>query len=87
MTVQWDIPVAIEQKLQGAWGNLSRPVLEATAVEAYRQGILSRHQVGELLNMNFWQTEAFLKAHGANLHYSEEELIEDQQNLSRLLDR
>ena len=29
---------------------------------------LSRGQLSEMLGPNFWETEAFVKRHGANLH-------------------
>ena len=38
-----------------------------------------------MLGLNFWQTEAFLKAHGANLHYSKEDLEQDSQANERVL--
>jgi predicted HTH domain antitoxin len=46
-------------------------------VEGYRAEQLSRGQVSELLGLNFWETEAFLKKRGAYLHYSKEDLEQD----------
>ncbi|MCC6442401.1 MAG: UPF0175 family protein, partial [Armatimonadetes bacterium] len=69
MTVTLDMPEPLAQQLQARWGAeaLSRRILEAFAVEGYRQEFLTRHQVGELLGLSLWETEAFLKAHDALL--------------------
>jgi predicted HTH domain antitoxin len=86
MAITINLPPEIEQQLEAEWnGDLPRKVLEAIAVEGYRQGALSRGQVGELLGMNFWETEAFLKERNAYLHYSMEDLEKDRATLERLL--
>lgn len=69
MSVTINLPEEIEHQLQTAWGDLSRCTLEALAVEGYRSEVLTRSQVSEMLGLNFWETEAFLKARGAYLHY------------------
>jgi len=51
--------------LDGAQGR--RRALEMVALEGYRSGNLSRGQVGELLEIGFHETEAFLKSHHANI--------------------
>ena len=63
--------------LGGAAGDIPRRILEAVAVEGYRSKELSRGPVSELLGLNFRETEAFLKEHEANLHYSKEDLEHD----------
>lgn len=55
------------------------------AVEGYRSEQLSRGQVSELLGLNFWETEALLKEHEANLHYSKEDLEQDARANERVL--
>lgn len=77
-SVTIEIPSAIQQALQTRWGELPRRVLEAVAAEAYRQEALTRGQVGELLGLSFWQTETFLKEHGASLHYDARDLEADR---------
>jgi predicted HTH domain antitoxin len=75
LTVQ--LPDRVAQQLTGPSGDIPRRILEAVAIEGYRSEQLSHGQVSEMLGLNFWQTEAFLKAHGANLHYSKEDLEQD----------
>jgi len=53
-------------------------VLEAVAAEAYRSGVLTLHQVGELLGHGSrWEAESFLKSVQACLPYSEDDLERD----------
>lgn len=54
-----DLPEDIAKRLESAWRDLSRGALEAVAAEGYRDGTLSREQVGRLLGFSFWETEAF----------------------------
>ncbi|BDI30408.1 hypothetical protein CCAX7_24590 [Capsulimonas corticalis] len=84
MSITIELPQNIEQHLQTEWGELPRRVLEAVAVEGYRQEVLTRGQVGELLSFNFWETEAFLKSHEAVLHYSQLDLDQDRANSEKL---
>src|SRR3954463_5244798 len=85
MKVDIQIPEYIGQQLQREWLDVPRRVLEAVAVEAYRSGALSREQVGDLLGISFWQTEAFLKEHQAYLDYGVKDLEEDRASLKRIL--
>lgn len=66
---------------------MSRELLEAFAVEAYRSERLSRGQVGELLSLNFWETEEFLRQHGAFLHYDLNDLEQDREALRTALSK
>jgi predicted HTH domain antitoxin len=87
MAVTIEIPASIEQQLQTEWGDLARRALEVFAVESYRAEVLTRGQVGELLGLNFWETEAFLKERGAYLHYTLEGLEQDRATNRRVLNR
>lgn len=79
-----DLPEDIAKRLESAWRDLSRGALEAVAAEGYRDGTLSREQVGRLLGLSFWETEAFLKERQAYLAYDEQDLEEDRRDLDRL---
>ena len=63
---------------------MARRAGEAVAVEGYRDGTLTRGQVGRLLGLSFWETEAFLKERQAYLPYTEEDLEQDCRDLDRL---
>ena len=80
-----DLPEDIAERLETAWRDVSRGALEAVALEGYRDG--ARDQVGRLLGLSFWDTEAFLKEHRAYLAYTEEDFEQDGRDLDRLSPR
>jgi predicted HTH domain antitoxin len=79
-----ELPEDIAKRLESAWRDVSRGTLEAVALEGYRDGALTRDQVGRLLGLSFWDTEAFLKERQAYLAYTEEDLEQDRRDLDRL---
>jgi predicted HTH domain antitoxin len=79
-----DLPDDIAKRLESAWQDVSRGTLEAVALEGYRDGTLSREQVGRVLGLSFWETEAFLKERRAYLAYDEQDLEQDRRDLGRL---
>ena len=79
-----DLPEDIAKRLETAWRDVSRGALEAIALEGYRDGTLSREQVGRILGLSFWETEGFLKDRQAYLAYDEEDLEQDRRDLDRL---
>ncbi len=84
MSVTIELPSEIENKLASEWGDLPRITLESLAVEGYRLHKLTRAQVGRLLGLDFWQTEAFLKEREAYLDYSVEDLARERETHRQL---
>jgi predicted HTH domain antitoxin len=84
MRIAVELPEDIAKRLKDAWPDLSRGTIEAIAVEGYRDGTLTRDQVGRLLGLSFWETEAFLKRRRAYFTYTEEDLENDRQDLERI---
>lgn len=85
MHIDVELPEEIAKRLQVEWKDLSRGALEAIAVEGYRDGALTRDQVGQLLGLSFWDTEAFLKRRHALLQYTDEDLEQDRRDIDRVL--
>lgn len=85
MTLTLDIPDSVAASMQLSEPGKERRVLEALALEGCRSGELSRRQVGKLLGMNFWDTEAFLKEHEVDYGLTAEDLESDYQTLSQLV--
>jgi predicted HTH domain antitoxin len=85
MQIALELPEDIATHLGNAWRDLTRGTLEAVAVEGYREGALTRDQVGRLLGLSFWETEAFLKQRQAYLAYTEEDFEQDRRDLDRLM--
>ena len=85
MNVAIELPEDIAQLLQASWKDMRRRTLEAIALEGYRTQALTRGQVGRLLGLNFWETEAFLKQKQAYLPYDESDLDRDRKAIDRAL--
>lgn len=64
---------------------ISRQVLEAYAIESYRQEKMSLGQVAELLGLSIDETNAFLKQHNIPLNYDREDLEQDIQAVELFL--
>jgi hypothetical protein len=72
-----DIPDDVSRALEHRWGDLSRRVMEALAIEA-SEGLLTQHQVGKLLGLESrLDVEEFLKNHGAPADYTLQDLQDD----------
>lgn len=87
MEVTINIPEDVVQVFLKNGENIEREVLEATALEGYREGKLSHAQVGRMLNLRRFAVDDFLKAHDVPLHYSIEDLEEDRQTLNKLFSK
>ena len=62
MDVAIQIPDEVARALAARSTDVTRAVLEAVAVEAYRTGAITPSQVQEMLGMRSrWETEAFLR--------------------------
>lgn len=85
MNTAIELPEDIARQLLSSWHDMPRRALEAVAIEGYRSGALSQRQAGRLLELNFWETEAFLKEKRAFLLYSESDLEQDHARLREAL--
>ena len=65
----------------------ARRVLEHIAIEEYRAGRGSQRQVGDLLGMDYWQTERFLTDRKVPQDYALEDLNTDRATLGKFLGR
>ncbi len=85
------VTVKMPDQIARQWGDtpdaVGCHVLEDTAMEGYRAGRLSHRQVGELLGLDYWQTEAFLKERGVPVNYSVADLEADNPTLDKILGR
>ena len=83
MQITIEIPDALAPHLPSREA-MSRELLEAYAADAYRMEKLSRHQVSELLGLDYWQTEDFLTARDAKRPYTLADLDVDRRSLATL---
>jgi predicted HTH domain antitoxin len=61
--------------------------MEDAAIQGYRAGRLSHRQAGEMLGLDYWQTETFLKQRGVPLNYSATDLEANALMLKEVLAR
>jgi predicted HTH domain antitoxin len=87
MQVNMEMPDQVARQ----WGEtpdvVSRHVMEDAAVEGYRAGRLTQRQVGSMLGLDYWQTEAFLSERAVPLNYSPADLAADSTTLEKILPR
>ena len=83
------ITVKVPDQIARHWGEtpdvVGRHVMEDAAIEGYRAGRLSQRQVGEMLGLDYWQTESFLSQRGVPLNYSPADLETDSATLDKIL--
>jgi predicted HTH domain antitoxin len=83
------VTVELPDQVARQWGEtpdaVRRHVMEDAAIEGYRAGRLSHRQVGEMLELDYWQTEALLKERGVPLNYSVADLEADRVTLDKIL--
>jgi len=73
-----EIPDDIGRVLAAKAGGVSRAVLEAVAVEAYRSGAITTAQVQQMLGLRSrWETESFLQRAEAYHDYTMMDLERD----------
>lgn len=78
MKVAIEIPDDIGRVLAAKAGGVSRAVLEAVAVEAYRSGAITTAQVQQMLGLRSrWETESFLQRAEAYHDYTMMDLERD----------
>ena len=78
MNVAIDIPDDLARQLAVQAGEVSRAVLEAVAVEAYRSGTITPAQVQAMLGFRSrWETDAFLRRLEAYHAYTMDDLERD----------
>jgi hypothetical protein len=83
MEVTIELPDDIARHL-GEANKMPRQMLEAFAADAYRGQRLSRHQLSQLLRLNYWETEEFLTRHEARRPFTMADLEIDRQSLAGL---
>lgn len=86
MDVIVQIPDTVVATLPDENRNLARDLLESYALEGYKSGKLTAHQVGELLGLETgMEVDAFLKKHGVPGEITFEELEKGRKSLDALL--
>jgi hypothetical protein len=78
MEISIQIPDDVGERLHSRWQDLPRHTLETLVVDAYRSKILTAVEVQGILGLpSRHDADAFLKAAGADLGYTSQDLEED----------
>lgn len=88
MNITIQLPDEIAGVLSLSRPDLSRLALEAMATAVYRQGLISRAQVGKVLGLESrFEVEEFLHRAGASLPYDETDFESDLATLAKIAPR
>lgn len=80
MQITIEIPEDIGNQLQQNWQDLPRKLLEALAIEAYKNRIMTSGEIQQLLQFSSLQeAEHFLNKSQIFLNYPQENLVQDKQ--------
>jgi Uncharacterised protein family (UPF0175) len=82
-TIEISVPDKLIKALGGS-SELSHRAVEALVAQAYRAGKITHAQAGEILDLDRWQTDAFLKNEGVHRPSETEEFASDLAQLRRL---
>jgi predicted HTH domain antitoxin len=84
MQVTVELPDEIARRLAERQPDLSRAVLEATAIEAVRDGVISAGKAAEMLGVSRDSMDDILKRAEVYLDYTLEQLEQDRENHRKL---
>ncbi len=84
MNVTVSIPDEVAQPL-AEHADIPRQMLEALAIESYRQEILSFGQIAEMLDLSIDETNVFLKKHNVPLNYNFDDMEHDKRAIEMFL--
>ena len=84
MQITVELPDEVARGLAERQPDLSRAVLEATAIEAVRDGVISAGKAAEMLGVSRDTMDGILKRAEVYLHYTLEDLERDRDTHRRL---
>jgi predicted HTH domain antitoxin len=86
ITLTVNLPPEIQQRLQAESGDLSSAVRESFAINLFRRGILTHHELGQTLGLDRFETDALLKRNGVTEYaLTHKEIDADVNSLKELL--
>lgn len=83
LTIPENVAASIQNGQNG--GELSRRILEMTALEGFKSGQLTSTQLQQMLGFESrFEVDGFLKEHGVFFDYSPEDLAHEEETSQRL---
>ena len=84
LTIQ--LPSDVEQRLRAQSANLDAEAKEAVALDLFRKGKLSHYELSQMLGLDRFETDAYLKVHNVvEGSLTMEDLNEQTETLDRVL--
>jgi predicted HTH domain antitoxin len=86
LNVSMNLPPEVESQLQGDDLGLAAVAREAVAVNLFRRGLLTHPQLGQILGLDRFETDALLKRHQIWEHsLSHADADADQRSIDELI--
>jgi hypothetical protein len=86
MAITIKLPADVEERLRAANTNLDAEFMEASALEFFRRGKLSHYELSQVLGLDRFGTDAYLKRHNvAEGSLTMQDLDEQGKTLDRVL--
>ena len=84
MRIWVDLPETLVDRLRSSGQDLSTAALEALAIDSYRVGQLTAHELSEVLGIpSRAALDGLLKAHGVPLEYTIDEFEAERDTIER----
>lgn len=88
ITLAIHLPPGIEQQLEAESGDLPSAVRESFAINLFRRGILTHHELGQVLGLDRFETDALLKRNDVTeFSLTHEDIDADVSSLREFLGR
>jgi hypothetical protein len=84
-TIEIKVPDILARALGGEGGELPRRTLEAATLQQYAAGKITHAEVGEILGLDRWETDALLKRREVFPPDFESEFQDDLKQLRQVL--
>jgi predicted HTH domain antitoxin len=84
MAVTFQLPPEVEKRLRAQSSDLDAEAREISALELFRRGRLSHFELSQVLGLDRFETDAYLKHHNV---VEGSLTMEDMEEQSRTLDR
>ena len=86
MAVTIQFPEDVEQRLRAQSSNLDADMKEAAGLELFRQGKLTHYELSQVLELDRFETDAYLKRHNVfEGSLTMEDLEEQSETLKRVM--
>ena len=86
MAITFQLPAGVEQRLRAQSPDLDAEAREASSLELFRRGKLSHFELSQVLGLDRFETNAYLKRHNVfDGSLTMEDLEADRRTLENLL--